>query len=216
MQVAPTGPHQEKCCDGTETLTLEAENVPHKQPVWVLEGRCLELWIANNSVVCRLSQHQQKSPLHDLETCRYLWSWSHDSAFAHLFIQLKPSSFEADALPHRALATGWLTPFPCARKWGTETWEAMGDLEVEVLERGERWPGLTGQRVTRAREGHWEAWQRTTMRLETLNQVEVCFSSPYEKRKSLNVWNDVGKVKCNERAWNSSCCWYIYKLGGPF
>lgn len=93
---------------------------------------------------------------------------------------------------------------------GMETWEVMGDLEVEMQEHDERWPELTlgsgvlQKRVRRARKGQWEAQRREhKMRLETLSQEEdlVCPSLPNEKQEQYKSQEQYGKVNCKERAW---------------
>lgn len=92
---------------------------------------------------------------------------------------------------------------------GMETWEAMGDLEVETQEHDERWPelslgsGVLQQRVRRARKGQWEAQRREhQMRLETLIQEEeACPSLPNEKQEQFKSQEQCGKVNCKERAW---------------
>lgn len=90
-----------------------------------------------------------------------------------------------------------------------ETWEAMGDLEVETQEHDERWPelslgsGVLQQRVRRARKGQWEAQRREhQMRLETLIREEdiVCPSLPNEKQEQFKSQEQCGKVNCKERA----------------
>lgn len=98
---------------------------------------------------------------------------------------------------------------PKEKKRGMETWEVMGDLEVEMQEHDERWPELTlgsgvlQQRVRRARKGQWEAQMREhQMGLETLIQEEdiVCPSLPNEKKEQFKSREQRGKVNCKERA----------------
>lgn len=94
---------------------------------------------------------------------------------------------------------------PKQKKGGMETWEVMGDLEVEMQEHDERWPELTlgsGVLQQRVRRGQWEAQRREhQMRLETLHQEEdiVCPSLPNEKQEQFKSQEQCGKVNCKER-----------------